>query len=211
MSPFRIVLAAAAVVLAASIGYAAWSAHEKRAEQAAIAAAVEQGAAALAAQLRADPAPANAAAARAAAGSLASARTSRQREMARAADEYLAAAAAIAERRMDAARLAREAAAGRDAVAAHFSATDRRGAAWIHRAVELKRQAERQEADLGRTLTAIADNLDSLDAPEGILARHMDPARLVPKDLRTAASARARADAKGAADALERLGRLAER
>ncbi len=208
MSPLKAVLAAAALVLAASVAYAAWSAHEKKAEQASIAALVEQGASAITASLEQDPTPELATAAREASKALSGAPTARQPEMARAADQYLAGAVAIVERRLDSARLARQAAAARDALSAHLAAPGRRSAGWIHQAVELKKSAEYVHNDLQRALEALAVNLDSLEAPEEVLARYMDAGRLTPKTLRQGAAERARAEAKAAAEALERVGRL---
>src|SRR5436305_1763934 len=66
----------------------------------------------------------------------------------------------------------------------------------IQRATELKKRADLDYAELERTLTALADVLESLKEPEAELAKYMDTSNLVPASTRQAAAARARAEAK---------------
>src|SRR4051812_48048488 len=98
MSPGKILLAAAALVVAATLAYAGYSAHQKREQQHAIAALVEAGSRAATEALQGEPSAAQAGAIRQALEQLPEPRAARQRAMAQAADQYLTSCRAIVER-----------------------------------------------------------------------------------------------------------------
>jgi hypothetical protein len=196
MSPGKVVSIAAVVLAAASVAYAAYSAHQKKVQQRALAALVDQASAALGRALQSEPTTADLEALRKSVEDFSATDVKRQRAMAQAGSEYIAGAQAIVRRRADALRLGRAAQASRDALMAHMRGASQRNNNWIQRATELKKRADLDYAELERTLTALADVLESLKEPEAELAKYMDTSNLVPASTRQAAAARARAEAK---------------
>jgi hypothetical protein len=133
----------------------------------------------------------------------------RQPELADAAEHYILGAREIVRRRLEAARLAQQAAAGRQTLTAHINAAgDRRGEAWFRTALDLKKKVERDHFDLDVTLKALYDLLGSLPDAEKRLTPFA--ALLIEEPLREQAREQARADAERAAAELERVRRLAE-
>ncbi len=144
-------------------------------------------------------------------GNLRSLKAPRQPELADAAEHYILGAREIVRRRLDAARHAQQAAANRQALAAHMSAAGgRRGEAWFRTALDLKKRVEREHFDLDITLKALQELLGSLPDAEKRLAPHVQPALLLEESLRVQARGQARADAERAAAELEKVRRLAE-
>ena len=145
-------------------------------------------------------------------GNLRSLKAPRQPELADAAEHYILGAREIVRRRLDAARYAQQAAAGRQALTAHMNAAGggRRGEAWFRTALDLKKRVERDHFDLDVTLKALYELLGSLPDAEKRLAPHVQPALLLEEPLRLQARSQARADAERAAAELEKVRRLAE-
>jgi hypothetical protein len=142
-------------------------------------------------------------------GNLRSLKAPRQPELADAAEHYILGAREIVRRRVDAARYAQQAAAGRQALTAHMNAAGgRRGEAWFRTALDLKKKVEREHFELDVTLKALYELLGSLPDAEKRLAPHA--ALLLEERLRVQAREQARADAERAAAELEKVRRLAE-
>jgi hypothetical protein len=123
-------------------------------------------------------------------------------------ETYLLGAREIAKRRVDAERLQREAAASRQALAAHMGRAASRGTGWLQTALSLKRKVESDHSDLARTLKVLDDLLVSLGDTERSLAPFVPAASLLPDDVREGARGKAQSDAKLAADELEKVRRL---
>ena len=144
-------------------------------------------------------------------GNLRSLKAPRQPELADAAEHYILGAREIVRRRLDAARFAQQAAAGRHALTAHMNAAGgRRGEAWFRAALDLKKKVEREHFELDITLKALYELLGSLPEAQTRLAPHVRPALLLEDPLRLQAREQARADAERAAGELEKVRRLAE-
>jgi len=144
-------------------------------------------------------------------GNLRSLKAPRQPELADAAEHYILGAREIVRRRLDAARFAQQAAAGRQALTAHMNAAGgRRGEAWFRAALDLKKKVEREHFELDITLKALYELLGSLPEAQTRLAPHVRPALLLEDPLRLQAREQARADAERAAGELEKVRRLAE-
>ena len=125
-----------------------------------------------------------------------------------AAEQYLIGAREIARRRADSERLAREAAASRNALAGHMARAERRNTNWIRAAAELKRRVEATHADLGRSLKALDDLLGNLPDAEKRLAPHVAASALLAAGEIDAARARAQDESKRAATELEQVRRI---
>src|SRR5690606_623408 len=125
------------VVLLALAAWWAWSAHEARSQQRAIAALVTEASAEMRNWLEATPTQEHVIAAESRLEALADMRTSQREEFARAAELYLVGARALAQRQVDAARLAAQAQASERALAAHMAGAARRSPGWIREATEL--------------------------------------------------------------------------
>jgi hypothetical protein len=125
-----------------------------------------------------------------------------------AAEQYLLGAREIARRRADSERLAREAAAARNALAGHMARAERRNSNWIKDAAELKRRVEANHADLGRSLKTLDDLLGNLPEAEKRLAPHVAATALLEAGEIDAARQRAQDDSKRAATELEQVRRI---
>ena len=144
-------------------------------------------------------------------GNLQSLKAPRQPELADAAEHYILGAREIVRRRVDGARFAQQAAAGRQVLIAHMTAAGgRRGEGWFRTALDLKKRVERDHFDLDVTLKALYELLGSLPDAEKRLAPHVQPALLLEEPLRLQARDQARKDAERAAAELEKVRRLAE-
>jgi hypothetical protein len=191
--PLKRSVVVALLLLAAAAGaWVAYGAQQTRAQARDIAALVEQGTGQLVQALQSTPSSADVQSAQRTADALGSARTSRQRAMAHAAGEYLAATRVLIQRRAELAGLERQAAASRQGLAAHMGAAVRRDAGWIHRATELKKKADQDQNDLERVRGAIVELLQSMDTSEAALAPHVQPSQLLGAVRREAALAQAR-------------------
>jgi hypothetical protein len=125
-----------------------------------------------------------------------------------AAEAYLLGARGIARQRAESQRLAREAAAARNALAGHMARAERRGSNWIRDAAELKRRVEASHADLARSLKTLDDLLYGLADAEKRLAPYVAAAALLEQGEIDAARARAQDDSKRAASELEQVRRI---
>ena len=200
-------VAAALVIAGALIGYTMYSKYQTLRQERAVAALVGDTTTQLRQALTA--APTKEIFSRID-GNLRSLKAPRQPELADAAEHYILGAREIVRRRLDAARYAQQAAAGRQALTAHMNAAGggRRGEGWFRTALDLKKKVEREHFDLDLTLHALYDLLGSLPDAEKRLAPHR--ALLLEEPLRAQAREQARADAERAAAELEKVRRLAE-
>jgi hypothetical protein len=125
-----------------------------------------------------------------------------------AAETYLLGARGIARQRGESERLAREAAAARNALAGHMARAERRNSNWIKTAAELKRRVEASYADLGRSLKTLDDMLGNLPETEKRLAPHVAASALLEAGEIDAARKRAQDDSKRVAGELEQVRRI---
>src|SRR5688572_15891216 len=125
-----------------------------------------------------------------------------------AAESYLLNARGIARQRGESERLAREAAAARNALAGHMARAERRNSNWIKNAAELKRRVEASHADLGRSLKTLDDLLGNLPEAEKRLAPHVAASALLEAGEIDAARKRAQAESQRAAGELEQVRRI---
>ena len=194
-------------IVGAVIGYTMWGQHQKLQQERAVTALVSDTTTQLRQALTATPTREMFSRID---GNLRSLKAPRQPELADAAEHYILGAREIVRRRLDAARFAQQAAAGRQALTAHMSAAggSRRGEAWFRTALDLKKKVEREHFELDVTLKALYELLGSLPDAEKRLAPHR--ALLLEEPLRAQAREQARADAERAAAELEKVRRLAE-
>ena len=144
-------------------------------------------------------------------GNLKAAKAPRHPAFADAAEDYIHGAREIVRRRVDAERLAREAAMSRRALAMHMAAASRRDTYWFRVATDLKKRAERDHFDLEVSLKALSELLFTLPESQKLLAPHFDAALLLEDAVRRQARERAQETSKRAADELEKVRRLASR
>jgi len=208
MFSVRNLLIALAVAAAAIAGYWAFAGWQKGAQHKAIAETVAEGTAQLRASLGAPPGAQAIAGIESAIEQLQSMRISRQVALAGAADTYLAAARTVMLRRADAERIAPQAAASRQALAAHLDSPRGRNEDWIRRAAELKKKMDADQADLDRVLRALAELLATFPEAQKPLAALLDSSYLLEDAQRAAALQRVQADAKRAAEEAARIGTL---
>lgn len=142
---------------------------------------------------------------------LQAARAPHDPRLAEAAGLYILGAREIVRRRVEAERLAREAAASRKALAAHMARASRRNDAWFRSALELKQRVERQHRDLEITLKVLDELLFSLPEAEKQLAPHIAPTVLLEEEERREARRQLQLEAKRASAALEKVRDLAFR
>ena len=209
MRPTAPLLIAVLAIFGAVIGYTMWGQHQKLQQERAVTALVADTTTQLRQALTA--APTREMFSRID-GNLRSLKAPRQPELADAAEHYILGAREIVRRRLDAARFAQQAAAGRQALTAHMSAAGggRRGEAWFRTALGLKKKVEREHFELDVTLKALYELLGSLPDAQKRLAPRMQPALLLDERLRVQAREQARADAERASAELEKVRRLAE-
>ena len=201
-------VAAALVIAGALIGYTMYSKYQTLRQERAVAALVGDTTTQLRQALTATPTKEIFSRID---GNLRSLKAPRQPELADAAEHYILGAREIVRRRLDAARFAQQAAAGRQALTAHMNAAGgRRGEAWFRAALDLKKKVEREHFELDITLKALYELLGSLPEAQTRLAPHVRPALLLEDPLRLQAREQARADAERAAGELEKVRRLAE-
>ena len=125
-----------------------------------------------------------------------------------AAESYLLGARGIARQRGESERLAREAAAARNALAGHMARAERRDTAWIRNAAELKRRVEASYADLARSLKTLDDLLGNLPEAEKRLAPHVAASALLEAGEIDAARKRAQDQSQRVAAELEQVRRI---
>ena len=207
MRPAAPLLIAPLVIAGAVIGYTMYGKHQRLRQERAVTALIADTTTQLRQALTATPTKEIFSRID---GNLTSLKAPRQPELADAAEHYILGAREIVRRRLDAARYAQQAAAGRQALSAHMNAAGggRRGEAWFRTALDLKKRVEREHFELDVTLKALYELLGSLPDAEKRLAPHA--ALLLEERLRVQAREQARADAERAAAELEKVRRLAE-
>ena len=197
-----LVLGLAVAALAAYWGFAAW---QKRSQFNAIADTVAEGTAQLRGSLTAAPTGRSIAAIEAAIERLQSMRVSRQIAFAGAAGTYLSAARTVILRRADETRIAPQAVASRDALAAHMGTPRGRNDDWIRRAAELKKRMDGDQLDLDRVLNALAELLGTFPEVEKPVLAFVDASYVLDEPTRAAALKRVQADRKHAADEIAKF------
>jgi hypothetical protein len=206
MRPITPLLIAALVIAGALIGYTMFVQHQRLQQERAVTALVADTTTQLRQALTATPTQEIFSRID---GNLRSLKAPRQPELADAAEHYILGAREIVRRRLEAARLAQQAAASRQALTGHMNAAGgRRGEGWFRTALDLKKKLEREQFDLDVTLKALYELLGSLPDAEKRLAPHA--ALLLEERLRVQAREQARKDAEREAAGLERVRRLAE-
>lgn len=195
-------------MVAALAGYWSYAGYERRAQQQALLELVADSTVRLRAALSGPP-PADALAR--IGENLQAARAPRDTAFAEAAQQYLTDAREIVRRRVVAEKLAREAAASRQALGAHMARAAARNERWFQDAVELKKRVEREHFDLGATLKALDGLLYTLPESGQRLASRVPPQSLPEKELIDRARRQAQEDEKRAAAELEQARQLAPR
>jgi hypothetical protein len=205
MFPAKKALAGVLVVaVAAAAGgalYWSYAAYQTRSQQRAVAALVGEATARLREELTGSPSADRAKKIEATLETLRATRTSRQKPLAYAAENYLLGARGIVVRRAEAAALAQRAQASRQALVAHMSSARGRDDGWIQRAMALKKQTDQVHSELALQLKTLSDLLEDLPEAERALAPLLDASLLLEEPLRDAALKQTRDDAKRAADA----------
>lgn len=207
MAPSRtgtLVATAAAVAIAAAVGYALHLSAKKRAEERAIVTVLSETTAQLREVLKA-PAPG---AADEIDGRLRVAESWSNAAVADATEHYLIGAREIFRKRADSLRFEQKAAQSRAALAAHMNRAGRRDTSWLKTATELKREVERAHSDLERSLKAVAELLDMLPDANKRLAPHVQASLLLDERARKELRAEVDAEARRASGELEKLRRL---
>jgi len=211
-------IVAAALVAGAAAGAYAWhAAQQKREQQRAIAALVDNGTAQIKAALsidaahssaRGSPGAAELLEAQAALDQLRAMDSARQRGFAEAAERYLISAHSIVRARGEAARLSREAAADRQALAAQLAS--RRNDAWFAATMAIKKRVEQEHFDLAHAYQGLDEVLGALGDDTQALAQYVPANTLVNQAQRDDARRQAKDDAARAAAELERSRRSIE-
>jgi len=196
------VLAVAVAAAAGAALYGAYASYQARSQQRAVAALVGEATARLREELAGTPSGERAKKLEATLETLRAMRTSRQKPLAYAAENYLLGARGIVLRRAQAGELTQRAEASRQALVAHMSSARGRDDGWIQRAMALKKQTDQVHTELALQLKTLADLLEDLPEAERSLAPLMDASLLLEEPLREAALKRAKDDARRAADAL---------
>jgi len=196
-----IVLGVLALIVAIGVGYALYAAAQKRAQQRQVVQLVADSTQ----KLREALAKADAALVAAIDANLKATRAPRDPQLADAAEQYITSAREIAKRRVEIERLTRQAAASRAALAGHMShAASRRNDSWMRGALALKKRVENDHFELGITLKALDQLLWTLPDAEKRLEPRIDAALLLEPAVADTARRQAQAEAKRAADELDR-------
>ena len=201
-------VAAALITAAAGGGYAWHAAKQKTEQQRAIAALVDKATAEMRGALAGAPGAAELAEAQAALDALRALDSSRQRAFADAAERYLISAHTIVRARGDVARLSRQAAADRQALAAQLAA--RRGDAWFSTPMAIKKRLEQEHFDLAHAYQGLDEVLGSLGDDTRALAQYVSVGGLIADAQRDAARKQAKDEAARAALELEQARRSIE-
>jgi hypothetical protein len=194
-----------AVAVAAAAGaalYWTYASYQTRSQQQAVAVLVGEATARLREDLAGSPSADRAKRIEANLETLRATRTSRQKPLAYAAENYLLGARGIVLRRTEAAALAQRAAASRQALVAHMATARGRDDGWIQRATALKKQTDQVHSELALQLKTLSDLLEELPEAERSLEPLVDRSLLLEEPLRQAALKQATDDAKRGAEAL---------
>jgi molybdopterin converting factor small subunit len=186
----------------AGIGYFAWSAAQKRAQQRQVVELVRDTTEKLRQGLAKRPSPELVAALEA---NLQAAKAPRDPALADAAEHYIIGAREIVRQRVEIERRERQAAASREALAGHMAGAAHRNSGWLRDAIALKKRVEEDHFNLNLSLKALDEVLYSMPDAEKRLQPHVDPALLVPIAETESARKQARAEAERAAVDLQRV------
>jgi hypothetical protein len=196
------------IALGAVVAYWMYGDYQKGAQQKAIAGLVAEGTAQLRAAISGNPNAESVARIDATLQALRKTRASRQIAMAGAAEGYLVSARAIVLRKAEVARAVPQAAASRQALAAHMHAPRGRDDSWIRRASDLKRKMDQDYAELDRQLKTLADLVYTLPDAEKAIAPYVEKSLLLGEALQQAAFKQVEAETKRAAEEIDKAGRL---
>ena len=203
----KAIVAAVVLAIAGGTGYYLFVEKQKREQRRAVTALLGDTTTQLRAALAAPAAPEAIAKID---GNLKAAKAPRDRALADAAEHYIHGAREIVRRRVDAERLAREAAKSRRALSMHMAAAARRDTYWIRIATDLKKRVERDHHELDVSLKALHELLFTMpDTRKRLLEAQVDDSLVLAESERRKAMDQAQADAKRAADELEKVRRLA--
>jgi hypothetical protein len=204
MSPKTIVSGMVVAALAAGAGVWAWSGYQKKQHQQAVIAAVGATTVELRAALSGTPGTSY----KTIDGKLGAVKAAGWSPLTDAAEQYIVGAREIARQRAEGARLAREAAAGRQALTAHMRSGARRTPGWFTHAVGLKKKVEQDHRELERSLKALEELLTTLPEASKRLEPHVARSALLDDAERQRARARAQDDARRAAAELTKVRNL---
>jgi hypothetical protein len=194
-----------AAVALALVGYLMHAAGQKRVQQRHVAEMVRDTTEKLRQALAPKPAAELVAAIDA---NLKAARAPRDPGLADAAEHYILGAREITRRRVETERLARQAAASRQALAGHMARAARRNDGWMRDALALKKRVESDYFDLGVTLKATDDLLFKLQDSEKRLEPRLGTDSLLDASLLASARKQAQEEARRATDELNQLRRI---
>jgi hypothetical protein len=198
----------ALVAVALIAGWWAWTAHDSRSQHRVIAALVADTSTDMRSWLEGVPSKDQVVAAESRLEAFSAARKTRKRDFAAAAEVYLVAARALAQRRADAARLSEHAQGARRALVSHMSGAARRDEGWIRQATDLRRRVDQAYGDLKRTLDAVAELTFTMPDATRALAAYVPRSSLVDDAALDSAHKRAEQQAKAAGAEQEKAGRL---
>jgi len=203
--------AAGLAVVAGLIGYAAWTAHQKRLHQQTVTAVVTDTTArlreALPGKLDTKKLEAHAAAAE---GSLEVLKqnSSRNRQLSDGAEHYVLTAREIFKRQAAAIRSFEQTASSRSDLNAHMGKAARRDRAWIDEAMSRKKRVETQYFDYNLALTGLSELLWTFPDARKRIAPHVHESTLLELGPAEEAYRRVQAEAKQAATDLAAVRRL---
>jgi hypothetical protein len=195
----KVVVAAAGIAIAATVGYLLHGEAKKRSEARAVVSIIGEATAQLKSGFRA---PARGALEKVE-GDLRAVKNWSNPDLADAAEQYLLGARAILRRRIDADRMAQKASASRAALSAHMRRAAHRDTSWIRTALDLKKQVERDHYELDVQLNALAELLDLLPEANKRLAPHVQASLLLEDSARRSARRAVLEEAKRARAELE--------
>jgi hypothetical protein len=204
MQARTMILVGTTVVLAAGTGAWVWKGYQKRQQEQAVLAAVGE----TTVRLRAALSGSSVDSYKTIEGQLGAVKSAGWSPLADAAEQYIVGAREIARQRAEGARLAREAAAARQALTVHMHSGARRTPGWFGTAVSLKKKVEQDHRDLERSLRALEELLTTLPEASKLLEPHVAPAALLEDSVRRNARARAQEDARRAAAELQKVRNL---
>jgi len=194
-------IALTAVVILGLAAFLAFKSHKKQLDETAIVAAVGDSTALLREVLGA---PGGADAAARLDAHLQRIKAAERTPLADAAEDYVSGAREIARRRADAARLAPQTAAARQALLAHLAAGGRRNDGWFRHAGELKKRVENAYYEAGVPLKTLDSLLDGMQESRKRLGPLVGENRLIGADLLGAARKQVQEELKRNAAELER-------
>jgi len=196
-----IVLGVVALIVAIGAGYLLYGAAQKRSQQRQVVQLVADSTGKLRQALTAK---ADAALAAAIDANLQATRAPRDPQLASAAEQYILSAREITRRLSDVDRLWRQAETSRAALAGHMARASYRSDPWLRDALALKKRMENDYFDLGVRLKAIDELFYALPDVQRRIEPHVGAAVLLEPALADSARKKVQAEAKRAAEELDR-------